>query len=120
NATFDDLLPHIFKGKDFTYKKIDDFYLIGDQNVEGLRSMELIQLENRTIETVIETLPQRLSENLEVKEFIELNGFMVSGSTPRILEKKEYIKQIDKVVPMILIEVMIVQYQKAYDFQSGI
>jgi type IV pilus assembly protein PilQ len=118
--TFDELLDHVFMGKNSTYKKTDDFYLIGDQNGEGLRSTELIQLENRTIETVIETLPKELIENVELKEFIELNGFVVSGSRPRILELKEYIKQIDKVVPMILIEVLIVQYQKGYDIQTGI
>ncbi|WP_106795045.1 type II secretion system protein GspD [Aquimarina sp. Aq78] len=118
--TFDELLDHVFMGKNSTYKKADDFYLIGDQNGEGLRSTELIQLENRTIETVLETLPKDLIENVELKEFIELNGFVVSGSRPRILELKEYIKQIDKVVPMILIEVLIVQYQKGYDIQTGI
>ncbi|WP_082995059.1 MULTISPECIES: type II secretion system protein GspD [Aquimarina] len=118
--TFDELLDHVFMGKNSTYKKTDDFYLIGDQNGEGLRSTELIQLENRTIETVLETLPKNLIENVELKEFIELNGFVVSGSRPRILELKEYIKQIDKVVPMILIEVLIVQYQKGYDIQTGI
>lgn len=118
--TFDELLDHVFIGKNSTYKKTDDFYLIGDQNGEGLRSTELIQLENRTIETVLETLPKDLIENVELKEFIELNGFVVSGSRPRILELKEYIKQIDKVVPMILIEVLIVQYQKGYDIQTGI
>ncbi|UII80126.1 type II secretion system protein GspD [Flagellimonas sp. CMM7] len=118
--TFDDLLDHVFKGKPFTYKKTGDFYLIGDQNVEGLRNTELIQLENRTIETVLETLPKDLLENVEIKEFFELNGFVISGSRPRILEIKEYIKEIDVVVPMILIEVLIVQYQKSSEVQTGL
>ncbi len=118
--TFDELLDHVFKGKNSTYKKTNDFYLIGDQNTEGLRSTELIQLENRTIETVLETLPRELTQNVELKEFIELNGFMVSGSRPRIMELKEYIKQIDKVVPMILIEVLIAQYQKGHEIQTGL
>ncbi len=117
--TFDELLDHIFKGKPYTFKKTDNFYLIGEQNAEGLRSTELIRLENRTIETVLETLPKDLLENVEVKEFLELNGFLVSGSRPRILEIKEYIKEIDKVVPMVLIEVLIVQYKKSSEIQTG-
>lgn len=120
DITFDDLLSHLFKGKRSTFKKTDDFYLIGDQNSEGLRITELIQLENRTIETVLETLPKDLTENVELKEFIELNGFVASGSKPRIQELKDYISQIDKVVPMILIEVLIVQYQKGHEIQTGI
>ncbi len=120
SMTFDNLLDHVFKGKPFTYKKSEDFYLIGDQNVEGLRITELIQLENRTIETVLETLPKDLLENVEINEFLELNGFVVSGSRPRILEIKEYVKEIDIVVPMILIEVLIVQYQKSSEIQTGL
>lgn len=118
--TFDDLLDNAFKGKPFTFKRTDDFYLIGEQNIEGLRSTEMIRLENRTIELVLETLPADLLENVEVKEFIELNGFLVSGSRPRIQEIKEYIKEIDVVVPMILIEVIIAQYQKSSDVQTGL
>lgn len=117
--TFDDLLNHLFKGENYTYKVIDDLYLIGEHGTEGLRTSELIQLENRTIETVLATLPQALTQSLEIKEFVELNGFVVSGSKPHIKEFKDYIYEIDRVVPVIQIEVIIVQYQKAYEVQTG-
>ncbi|WP_040254167.1 type II secretion system protein GspD [Psychroserpens mesophilus] len=118
--TFDDLLNHLFKGEKYTYKIVDDLYLIGEHVTEGLRTTELIQLENRSIETVFRTLPATLTQNLEVKEFIELNGFVVSGSKTYIDEFKEYIREIDLVVPVIQIEVIIVQYQKSYEIQTGI
>ncbi|MCV9932937.1 type II and III secretion system protein [Flavobacterium sp. LS1R47] len=119
NITFDDLLEHIFKGKKYTYKKQDNFYLIGEEATEGLRVTEVIQLENRSIEAVINTLPKVFTEKLEIKEFIELNGLIVSGSRSILDELKMYIKQIDKVVPMVQIEVIIVQYNKSYDVQTG-
>ena len=118
--TFDNLLDHLFKGENYTYKKVDDLYLIGEHATEGLRMTELVQLENRTIETVLSTLPSVLTQNLEVKEFIELNGFVVSGSKRHIQEFKDYIYEIDLVVPVIQIEVIIVQYQKSYEIQTGI
>ena len=117
--TFDNLLDHLFKGKNYTYKKMDDLYLIGEHTTEGLRMVELVQLKNRTIETVLSTLPSSLTQNLEVKEFIELNGFVVSGSMRHIQEFKDYIYEIDLVVPVIQIEVIIVQYQKSYEIQTG-
>lgn len=117
---FDDLLEHIFKGKKYTFKKKDDIYLIGEQNTEGLRITELVQLENRTIELVLPTLPKALLENVEVKEVMELNGIIIAGSKPKIQEIKEYLREIDKVVPMVQIEVLIVQYQKSYDVQTGL
>lgn len=119
NITFDELLHHIFKGKKYTYKKQDHFYLIGEEATEGLRMTEMIQLENRSIESVITSLPKVFSEKLEIKEFTELNGLIVSGSRTILEELKVYIKQIDKVVPMVQIEVIIVQYNKSYDIQTG-
>ncbi|MEP4779333.1 MAG: type II and III secretion system protein, partial [Algibacter sp.] len=117
--TFDNLLNHLFKGENYTYKIVDDLYLIGEHATEGLRMVELVQLENRTIETVLTTLPAALTQGLEVKEFVELNGFVVSGSKAQIQEFKDYIYEIDLVVPVIQIEVIIVQYQKSYEIQTG-
>ncbi|PKP11181.1 MAG: type II and III secretion system protein [Bacteroidetes bacterium HGW-Bacteroidetes-3] len=118
--SFDNLLDNLFEGEKYTYKIKDTLYLIGEHSTQGLRYTELIQLENRTIETVLNTLPKSVIENLEVKEFIELNGFVVSGSKTHIQEFKDYIYQIDRVVPVIQIEVIIVQYQKSYEIQTGI
>lgn len=120
SIAFDNLLDHLFKGKNYTYKRIDDLYLIGEHATEGLRTTELVQLENRTIEAVLSTLPSTLTQNLEIKEFVELNGFVVSGSKTRIQEFKDYIYEIDRVIPVIQIEVIIVQYQKSYEIQTGI
>lgn len=120
NITFDDLLVHIFKGRKYTYKVEDSFYLIGEQSTEGLRVTELIQLENRSIESVMLSLPKIFSEKIEIKEFVELNGLIVSGAKSPIEEMKLYIKQIDKVVPLVQIDVMIVQYNKSYDLQTGL
>lgn len=120
NITFDDLLEHIFKGRKYTYKKKDNFYLIGEQGTEGLRVTEVIPLQNRSIESVLMSLPKVFFESVEIKEFIELNSLIVSGSKNIIDEMKLYIQQIDKVVPLVQIDVMIVQYNKSYDIQTGI
>lgn len=120
NITFDELLVNIFKGKKYTYKKLDNLYLIGEQVTEGLRATELIQLENRSIELILPSLPRIFSEKLEIKEFAELNALIVSGAKSILEELKIYIKQIDKVVPMVQIEVIILQYNKGYDIQTGL
>ncbi|MEM0578692.1 type II secretion system protein GspD [Flavobacterium polysaccharolyticum] len=119
NITFDDLLKQILEGKKYTFKKQGQFYLIGEQITEGLRVTELIQMENRSIELVISSLPKVFSDKLEIKEFTELNGLIVSGSKNTVDELKLYIQKIDKVVPMVQIEVIIVQYNKSYSIQTG-
>lgn len=120
SITYEDLLNHIFKGAIYTYDRVENLYLIGKHKTENLRQTELVQLENRTIETVLATLPASITANLEVKEFIELNGFVVSGSQLRINEFKDYIYEIDKVVPVVKIEVIIVEYKKAYNINTGL
>jgi type IV pilus assembly protein PilQ len=118
--SFDELLEHLLIGEKYTYKVIEDSYFIGEHTTKGLRSTELVQLENRTIESVLASLPKTLTKELEVKEFVELNGFVVSGSKGQIQEFKDYIHTIDVVVPNVQIEVMIVQYQKSHDVQTGL
>lgn len=120
NIDFDNLLDHIFKGTRYTSKKVDNLYLVGLQTTEGLRTTELIQLENRTIETVLNTLPKAFVQDVEMQEFVELNGILVSGSKPILEELKLVIRKLDKVVPLVQIEVLIVQYQKSYDIQTGL
>ncbi|MBQ4821394.1 type II and III secretion system protein [Aquimarina sp. MMG016] len=117
---FDTLLDHVFRGKKYTVNNNDDFYLIGKETTAGLRMSELVQLENRTIESVLATLPKSLTQDVEIQEFVELNGILVSGSKPVIAELKHVIRKLDKVVPLVQIEVLIVQYQKSYDIQTGI
>jgi type IV pilus assembly protein PilQ len=118
--TFENLLEHLLKGEKYTYKVLDDVYFIGEHTTKGMRSTELVQLENRTIETVLSSLPKALTQELEIKEFVELNGFVVSGSKGQIQEFKDYIHTIDLVVPNVQIEVIIVQYQKSHDVQTGL
>lgn len=120
NITYDDLLNHVLKGKKYSYKKQDNLYLIGENITEGLRATEIIQLENRSIEAVLPSLPKVFLEKLEIKEFVELNALIVSGSSTVLQELRTYIKLIDKVVPMVQIEVIIVQYNKAHDIQTGL
>ncbi len=120
SITYDQLLEHVFKGKKYTFRKQDNLYLIGEQTSEGLRATEIIQLEFRSIESVLASLPKVFSEKLEIKEFVELNGLIVSGAKSVIDELRIYVKQIDKVVPMVQIEVIIVQYNKSYDIQTGL
>jgi type IV pilus assembly protein PilQ len=94
--------------------------MIGDRNDEGLRSKKLIQLQYRSVDSLLEYIPQELREGVEIKEFKELNGFLISGSEPRIKEIEAYVRQIDKVVPMITLEVIILDVNKGKSVSTGI
>ena len=118
--SFDDLLTHLFAGRENGFKYEDGLYLIGNEKTEGIRKTKLLKMKNRTIENVLISLPQIFTEELEIKEFIELNGLIVTGNATLIKELEEYLIQIDEIVPLVDLQVIIVQYQKGYDFTSGL
>lgn len=120
NATYDEFLSHLLNGTEFTFRNQEEVYLIGKRNLEGLRTTELIQMENRTVESIIDYIPAELKTDVEIKEFIELNGLIVSGSYPRIEEIKQFMRQVDQVVPMVLVEVIIVDVNRSRAIKTGI
>lgn len=118
--SYDDFLSYLLNGTEYDYKKDGHVYMIGKRNLEGLRVSKLVQLENRTIESVVKSIPGQLKEGLEVNEFADLNGFVVSGSAVQIHELETFLHQIDVVVPLITIEVIIVDYSKSRSVTTGI
>src|SRR5690606_36944905 len=64
--------------------------------------------ENK-VEALLSILPDDIKKDLDVKIDYELNSFYVLGSSDRIERFKDFIKKIDKPVPVILIEVMLIE-----------
>lgn len=120
NYTFQELLDQLFNGTKFGYKQENSVYLIGQEQLEGLRLTELIRLENRTIENVKSSIPTALTQDLTINEFIELNGFVVSGSARRVRELKTFLATIDLVVPMVQIDVMFITSSRVSTVSTGI
>lgn len=119
-VSFDYLLNYILNGTKYTYKKSDELYLIGDRNLENLRKTEVIQLQYRSVNEISEIIPESIKKEMIVSEFPELNSLVVSGSNPAILELKQFLKEIDRVVPVVLIEVLIVEVAKGSTLSTGI
>lgn len=119
-APYEEFLKMLFNGTELTFKKEGSTYLFGDRNLEGLRQSKLITLKNRTIEKMIDFIPQELKKGVELKVFEDLNGIIASGSQPRINELETFLRQIDLVVPMVHIEVIIADVRKSNSLSAGI
>ena len=64
--------------------------------------------------------PEYVSQGLDIKIDRERNSFVVSGDPQKINRLKKFIKEIDKPIPVILIEVMILEVSKSATINSGI
>lgn len=120
NATYDDFLTYLLNGSDFTFKKDSNIYLIGERKLERLRSTQVLSLQNRTVEKISEAIPAELKKDVDIKEFPELNSLILSGSHPKIEEIRKFVRDIDKVVPVVMIDVIVVDYKKSRTLSTGI
>lgn len=120
NMTFPELLYQLLNGTKYSFKEDNRVFLVGEIKTEGIRTTELIRMENRTIENVKASIPKELTTDLDVNEFLELNGLVVSGSSRKIEELKSFLSSIDVVVPMVQIDVMIVLSDRTHTINSGL
>jgi type IV pilus assembly protein PilQ len=120
HVSFEKLLELLFNGTDFTYKLENGIYLIGEKKVQELKSFRVIQLQYRTVEKLTEVIPADLKKDIEVKEFTDLNSLVLTGPSTRLDEIEKFIKEVDKVVPVILIEVMIAEVTRKKTKSTGI
>ncbi|QQT28363.1 secretin and TonB N-terminal domain-containing protein [Sphingobacterium spiritivorum] len=120
NISFDQFLSSIFQGTPYTYRVDNGIYLIGNRKNEGLRTSKIIQLQHRSIDTMMTMIPMEWKRDVEIKEFREQNMLLLSGSSPQITEIEAYIHKLDKIVPMVLIEVTLLDINKGNTVKTGI
>lgn len=71
-------------------------------------------------EALIGIVPETIKGGLKIETDIELNSFVVSGDSQKVEKFKKFIKKIDKPIPVILIEVMILEVKKSATVSAGV
>lgn len=120
SATVESFLKYILNGTDYTFRKEGKIYLLGERSLEGLRNTEVFNLKYRTVDKVIDNIPTELKKGVEIKPFPDLNSLIISGSQPRIEELIRFLNSIDRVVPLIQIEVLIIDIRNTNTLSTGI
>ncbi len=118
--SYDDLLSFLLQNTKATYKLDNGIYLIGDRTQEGLRDTRVVQMQYRSVENITDFIPKEFQVGVEIKVFNELNSIILSGSSPQIREVIAFLKEIDQVVPVIMIEVIIVNVTNTKTLKTGI
>ena len=65
-------------------------------------------------------IPKALTEGLQIQVDKELNSFLVLGSAQKVKRFQAFIQKIDQAVPVILIEVMLIEVNKSTQLDTGI
>ena len=120
DVDYDTFLGLMLQGTGYTFRKIDNNYLIGPIEEKGLNKYEVIPLKYRSVDKISEILPSDLKSELEIIEYGDLNSLIAIGQEAKIKDLKDLLFSMDRVAPVILIEVLIVDVSKSKSFASGI
>jgi type IV pilus assembly protein PilQ len=117
---FEQFLDILFKGTSYTFQDDNGVYLIGDSKLSGLKAFKAVHLQNRSIDTVVAMIPAEMKRNIEIKEFREQNTLLLSGSASDTRDVANIINQLDQLVPVIMIEVTMIDINKTNTISTGI
>jgi len=71
-------------------------------------------------ESILTIIPDEIKKDLDIKIDKELNSFLINGPETNINRFESFLKHIDKAVPVILIEVMLVEVNADAIIETGI
>lgn len=78
------------------------------------------QSQNGQSQSLLDIVPEEIKADLEFQTDFELNRFYVTGTSTKIERFKAFVKDIDKPVPVVLIEVMIVEVSRNNTVETGV
>ncbi|WP_452596851.1 type II secretion system protein GspD [Pontimicrobium sp. MEBiC01747] len=70
--------------------------------------------------SLLSIVPEEIKEGLDFNTDYELNSFYITGPSAKIERFKAFINKIDKPVPVVLIEVMIIEVSRSSTVETGI
>lgn len=108
SVNYYELLNDLFKNSKYTFRRNTDKYYIGLRNAEYLRTTRVIQLQFRSARGIMSLIPEIMQSEVQIDSLYELNSLVLSGSKKGVEAITDFIHRIDKVVPVVSIELTII------------
>jgi len=120
-ADFNTFLKVLFTGTNFTWKVENGIYLFGKiDEKDPFSSVKVIPMRFRTVDKVIDIIPAELKKGMEIIPFPDLNSLVASGNLSQMMQLISFITDVDKSVPLISIDVIIVDVSNTSSSEAGI
>ncbi|MCL2562121.1 MAG: type II secretion system protein GspD [Rikenellaceae bacterium] len=119
-VSFETLLGVMFSGTDYSYYREDGIYFFGNFSKETLNSVRVIPMVYRSVAEIDTIIPKDITTGLDVKVFADLNSIIASGNQRQVHRLENFMRSIDRRVPLVTIEVMIVDVTKTALFEAGL
>lgn len=120
NTDVKTLFDLLLTGTAYTYYEEGGVYMFGEAKREGLFSTRIIPMRYRTVDKLIDVIPENLKKGVQIAAFGDLNSMIASGDQRHVARVEQFLHEIDKTVPLITIEVMIVDASKDVILEAGL
>ncbi len=121
SVLFEDFLSIALQASGLSYNLIDEgAYIIGEAQNGGFDGAKIYSFRNRSVEGVDEIIPSSIAQNVQIKAFNDLNALILTGNDMATARVIEFLREIDKAVPNVLIEVIVVEVRKGSSVRTGV
>ena len=120
NLPLDKTLDMILRNTNFSYRESEGIYFVGEKSNKALMATKLIKLKYLRSDKILEMVPQSISSQATLKVMKEHNGVVVIASGDIIAQAEEFFQQIDKPVAQVLIEAIVVDFDRSKGFEFGV
>lgn len=118
---FGTLLDVMLSNTEFSYYCEEDIYIFGSSTQQNsLTAVEKVDMRYRSVDKVSELVPDALKTGVQIREFADLNSIILSGERKRVSRVKSFLRSIDKRVPLVTIEIIIVDAVKQRLMEIGV
>ncbi len=99
----------LFTGTNITWRIDHGVYIIGS-NTEGerLSTVQVFPMKYRMVDKVSDFIPAELKVNVEIITFPDLNSLVINGDQRAVIRIMNFLNEIDRSVPLISFDVIIV------------
>lgn len=99
----------LFTGTNITWRIDNGVYIIGSHTEgERLSTVHVFPMKYRTVDKVSEYIPAELKTNVEIITFPDLNSLVINGDQRSVIRIMNFLNEIDRSVPLISFDVIIV------------
>jgi type IV pilus assembly protein PilQ len=120
DVSLTDALNLLLANTKSTYRISDGKYFIGDKADRTMTETRLFELKYMRPDRIVEMTPQSISSQAVIKPVKEHNGVVLMSTRDVISQFEDFIKAVDKPVPQVLIEAIVVDYDLTKSSSIGV
>lgn len=121
NVTIDEFFNTLFTGTPYSYYVENGIYLFGTSTKENsLIATKIVPLRYRSVNNVIDIIPEGVKAGIQVEAYAEQNSIILCGDQKLISRAENFLKSIDRTIPLVTIDVIIVETNNSRTDEVGL